>query len=103
MAEVIFKRLALVGIGLIGGSIALATRHGYANVISHRSVPPEAGSDGEIASWTIETKADDWQTRSSYDFLRFEDFIQHDLASPIWRTVTPSSVRRSFTLAKNSP
>ena len=23
----------------------------------------------------------------AYDFLRFEDFIQHDLAAPIWRTV----------------
>src|SRR5437764_1263447 len=52
---------------------------------------PQAAPDGEtaseIASWSIETKADDWQTRTSYDFLRFEDFIQRDLASPIWRTV----------------
>ena len=29
----------------------------------------------------------DWQTRTSYDFLRFEDLIQRDLAAPIWRTV----------------
>jgi hypothetical protein len=49
---------------------------------------PQSTSDGEIASWTIETKADGWQTRTSYDFLRFEDFIQRDLASPIWQTVT---------------
>ena len=48
---------------------------------------PQAAPDGEIASWTIDTKADDWQTRTDYDFLRFEDFIQSDLASPIWRTV----------------
>ncbi|QDW37215.1 hypothetical protein FFI89_008670 [Bradyrhizobium sp. KBS0727] len=48
---------------------------------------PQASPDGEIASWTIETKADDWQTRTSYDFLRFEDFIQRDLAQPVWRTV----------------
>jgi pimeloyl-ACP methyl ester carboxylesterase len=48
---------------------------------------PQGAPDGEIASWTIETKADDWQTRTSYDFLRFEDFIQRDLAAPIWRTV----------------
>jgi hypothetical protein len=48
---------------------------------------PKSTSDDEIASWTIETKADDWQTRTSYDFLRFEDFIQRDLASPISRTV----------------
>ncbi|MFX5730423.1 hypothetical protein ABTE38_19410, partial [Acinetobacter baumannii] len=24
---------------------------------------------------------------TDYDFLRFEDFIQRDLAQPIWRTV----------------
>src|ERR1700676_4509703 len=48
---------------------------------------PQAAPDGEIASWSIETKADDWQTRTSYDFLRFEDFIQRDPAQPIWRTV----------------
>src|ERR1700692_156885 len=48
---------------------------------------PQSTPDGETASWTIETKAADWQTRTSYDFLRFEDLIQRDLASPIWRTV----------------
>jgi hypothetical protein len=48
---------------------------------------PRSARDGEIASWSIETKAADWQTRTSYDFLRFEDFIQRDLASPIWQTV----------------
>lgn len=48
---------------------------------------PKVAADDEMASWTIETKADDWQTRTSYDFLRFEDFIQRDLAAPIWRTV----------------
>ncbi|MFL6836608.1 MAG: hypothetical protein ACJ8FZ_04795, partial [Bradyrhizobium sp.] len=48
---------------------------------------PKLAADEEIASWTIETQADDWQTRTHYDFLRFEDFIQRDLAAPIWRTV----------------
>lgn len=48
---------------------------------------PKTAPDGETASWTIETKADDWQTRTSYDFLRFEDLIQRDLAAPIWGTV----------------
>lgn len=48
---------------------------------------PQSASDDEIASWTIDTKAGDWQTHTTYDFLRFEDFIQGDLASPIWRTV----------------
>jgi hypothetical protein len=48
---------------------------------------PQSSSDDELASWSIETKAEDWQTRTTYDFLRFEDFIQHDLAQPIWRTV----------------
>ena len=48
---------------------------------------PQSTPDGEIASWSIETSTDGWQTRTTYDFLRFEDFIQRDLASPIWRTV----------------
>jgi hypothetical protein len=48
---------------------------------------PQSTPDGEVASWSIETKAADWQTRTSYDFLRFEDLIQRDLAAPIWRTV----------------
>lgn len=48
---------------------------------------PKVAADDEIASWTIDTQAEDWQTRTSYDFLRFEDFIQQDLAAPIWRTV----------------
>ena len=48
---------------------------------------PQTAADGETASWTIETKAGDWQTRTDYDFLRWEDLIQRDLAAPIWRTV----------------
>jgi hypothetical protein len=48
---------------------------------------PQSAPDGETASWTIETKADGWQTRTAYDFLRWEDLIQRDLAAPIWRTV----------------
>ncbi|MBR0713422.1 hypothetical protein [Bradyrhizobium liaoningense] len=48
---------------------------------------PQNVSDGEIASWNIETQADGWQTRTTYDFLRFEDFIQRDLAQPVWDTV----------------
>jgi len=48
---------------------------------------PQTSPDGETASWSIETKAGDWQTRTSYDFLRFEELIQRDLAAPIWSTV----------------
>ena len=48
---------------------------------------PQAAADGESASWSIETTASDWQTRTSYDFLRFEDLIQRDLAAPILGTV----------------
>src|SRR5580704_4102191 len=48
---------------------------------------PQVAANGETASWTIETKAGDWQTRTSYDFLRWEDLIQRDLAAPIWGTV----------------
>jgi pimeloyl-ACP methyl ester carboxylesterase len=55
--------------------------------ISASVTRPQTADGGERASWTIETKADDWQTRTDYDFLRFEDFIQKDLAQPIWRIV----------------
>jgi hypothetical protein len=48
---------------------------------------PQVSADGETASWTIETKAGDWQTRTAYDFLRWEDLIKRDLAAPIWGTV----------------
>jgi hypothetical protein len=48
---------------------------------------PQVAPDGEMASWTIETKTDDWQTRADYDFLRWEDLIQRDLAAPAWRTI----------------
>jgi hypothetical protein len=48
---------------------------------------PESAPDGETASWTIQTKGTDWQTRTAYDFLRWEDLIQRDLQWPIWRTV----------------
>jgi hypothetical protein len=48
---------------------------------------PQVATDGETASWTIETKATDWQTRTSYDFLRWEDLIQRDLAAPVWGTI----------------
>lgn len=48
---------------------------------------PQSSPDGESASWTIETRAGDWQTSTAYDFLRWEDLIQRDLAAPIWGTV----------------
>ncbi len=48
---------------------------------------PKTAPDGESASWSIETKSGDWQTRTGYDFLRFEDLIQRDLAAPILGTV----------------
>ena len=58
-----------------------------AATMSRPQAAPGGDIAADIASWTIETKADDWQTRTSYDFLRFEDFIQRDLAWPIWRTL----------------
>jgi len=55
--------------------------------ISAATTRPQTAPHAEMASWSIETKAADWHTRTDYDFLRFEDFIQRDLAQPIWRTV----------------
>jgi hypothetical protein len=48
---------------------------------------PTHALEDTVASWTIETRSDDWQTQTRYDFLRWEDLIQRDLAAPVWRTV----------------
>ena len=48
---------------------------------------PTGSEDGSMASWAIETRGADWQTRTSYDFLRWEDLIKQDLTAPVWRTV----------------
>ena len=48
---------------------------------------PKSSDDGSMASWSIDTSAAGWQTRTSYDFLRWEDLIKQDLTWPIWRTV----------------
>ncbi|HEY3794515.1 MAG TPA: hypothetical protein VGM09_22055 [Bradyrhizobium sp.] len=48
---------------------------------------PQIAESGEMASWTIDTHADDWQTKTRYDFLRWEDLIQLDLTAPIWQTI----------------
>jgi hypothetical protein len=57
---------------------------------------PKGHSDGEFAhesaSWRIETAGDGWQTTTDYDFLRWEDLIQRDLAAPIWRTLAHAVV-----------
>jgi len=58
--------------------------YGVASNISR----PQHVSEGEIASWSIDTKAGDWQTHTTYDFLRVEDLILRDMAMPIWRIVT---------------
>jgi hypothetical protein len=57
--------------------------YNLATTVSRPKGPP----DGESASWTIETAGDGWQTRTDYDFLRWEDLIQRDLAWPIWKTL----------------
>ena len=56
--------------------------------LSARIGRPEKDGEGRIASWTIATQGPDWQTHTTYDFLRFEDFIQRDLSLPIWRIVS---------------
>src|SRR5689334_3379199 len=61
--------------------------------VSTRISRPENISESQIASWTIDAQfntqdGDDWQTHTTYDFLRFEDFIQRDLNLPIWHIVS---------------
>jgi hypothetical protein len=57
---------------------------------------PKGHAEGEFAhesaSWRIETAGDGWQTTTDYDFLRWEDLIQRDLAVPIWRTLAHAIV-----------
>ena len=53
---------------------------------------PQSSADGSMASWTIDSQGDGWQTHTSYDFLRWEDLIQQDLVRPIWRTVLEASI-----------
>src|SRR4051812_43275332 len=64
-----------------------ARLYGVTTTISRPQAADNGEMAAEMASWTIETKAADWQTKTDYDFLRFEDFIQKDLAQPIWRIV----------------
>lgn len=49
---------------------------------------PKDHATGEFAhesvSWRIETAGDGWRTTTDYDFLRWEDLIQRDLAAPLW-------------------
>ena len=52
---------------------------------------PKHVSEGEIASWSIDSRGADWQTRTTYDFLRFEDFIQRDMTMPMWRIIAQTT------------
>ncbi|MET0876704.1 MAG: hypothetical protein ABWY14_06155, partial [Tardiphaga sp.] len=58
-----------------------------ATTVSRPKGPPDGEFSKESASWTIETSGQGWQTRTDYEFLRWEDLIQRDLAWPIWRTL----------------
>ncbi|MDB5504414.1 MAG: hypothetical protein JWR89_4316 [Tardiphaga sp.] len=58
-----------------------------ATTVSRPKGPPDGEFSAESASWSIETSGQGWQTRTDYDFLRWEDLIQRDLAWPIWRTL----------------
>ena len=57
---------------------------------------PKVASDGEIASWTIETKAGDWQTRTS---LRFPALRGPDPARPCRADLAHGFPRRLDLLA----
>ena len=41
----------------------------------------------EIASWTIITSGGNWQVRTQYDFVRYEDLLDAELARPLWRQI----------------
>jgi hypothetical protein len=58
-----------------------------ATTVSRPKRPPDGEFSMESASWCIETTGQGWHTRTDYDFLRWEDLIQRDLAWPIWKTL----------------
>jgi hypothetical protein len=58
-----------------------------ATTVSRPKRPPDGEFSHESASWRIETTGDGWQTRTDYEFLRWEDLIHRDLAWPIWKTL----------------
>jgi hypothetical protein len=55
--------------------------------VTTRISRPDSVSANATASWTIDTEAPGWKTKTRYDFLRWEDLIKQDLEWPIWRTV----------------
>lgn len=59
--------------------------------LSSRISRPRSSTDDTMASWTIATDGGDWQTDTTYDFLRWEDLIQRDMAAPIRQTVLRAS------------
>ena len=58
-----------------------------ATTVSRPKRPPDGEFPAESASWCIETTGQGWHTRTDYEFLRWEDLIQRDLAWPIWKTL----------------
>jgi hypothetical protein len=64
-----------------------ATLHG----VTTRVGRPAAHDDAAIASWQIDTEGDGWRTTAQYDFLRWEEMIQQDLARPMWRTIAQAT------------
>lgn len=55
--------------------------------VSAQPSRPVADDARAMASWTIETAGDGWQTTTRYDFLRCEELIKADLDRPTARTV----------------
>jgi len=60
---------------------------------------PAARDDAAMASWSIETTGEGWQTTAQYDFLRWEELIQDDLQRPMWRTIAQASTYYAMLLA----
>jgi hypothetical protein len=50
----------------------------------------------DLAHWTIEAAAPNWQVSTHYDFLRQEQMIRANMAEPLWR-----QIRRSLYLTLN--
>ncbi len=54
------------------------------------TVKPVDLASQDFARWLVAARATNWRVSTTYDFLRFDNFIQSDLAEPLIRHILRS-------------
>ena len=57
--------------------------HGLKAVVSR----PEGGAGEISARWLVTTAGPDWQVKTTYELLRWDDVVRADAGRPIWRKI----------------